>query len=297
MATITSLYLCSRTVYAAVGTPTADGARITALCSRELPEGCLINGVITNESDLAAGLRSFFADNRLPDKKVALCVGGTQFQHKLLTLPIMSDKKLYPVLARELTTAGVETQAPLDDYMLLHRDKKANTDTLLACRVESAVIEGFVNLAKDAGFTLGSIDCGLAGQLKLVEASPALAGKTFVLLQFDDDTLNASLFEQGAFTYSTRSRLFYSRGTQESGAEIAQKLSGLVQFHIANKGADAISTVYFGGSTPADLQVCRPGCEALSLATELFPDSPKVKLPAGSRLADALFAAGNLTAR
>ena len=46
MASLTSLYLCSRTVYAAVGSPTAKGARITAAATAQLPEGCLINGVI-----------------------------------------------------------------------------------------------------------------------------------------------------------------------------------------------------------------------------------------------------------
>ena len=50
MALLTSLYLCSRTVYAAVGTPTGSGARVVAAAQTELPEGCLINGVITNEA-------------------------------------------------------------------------------------------------------------------------------------------------------------------------------------------------------------------------------------------------------
>lgn len=70
MATLTSLYLCSRTVYAAVGSPTAGGARITAAAQMQLPEGCLINGVITNEADLADALKAFFAQNKLPASRV-----------------------------------------------------------------------------------------------------------------------------------------------------------------------------------------------------------------------------------
>ena len=38
MASLTSLYLCSRTVYAAVGSPTAKGARITAAAAAQLPD-------------------------------------------------------------------------------------------------------------------------------------------------------------------------------------------------------------------------------------------------------------------
>ena len=43
MASLTSLYLCSRTVYAAVGSPTAKGARITAAAAAQLPEGLRIS--------------------------------------------------------------------------------------------------------------------------------------------------------------------------------------------------------------------------------------------------------------
>ena len=295
MATLTSLYLCSRTVYAAVGSPTANGARITAAAQTELPEGCLINGVITNEADLAAALKGFFAANKLPTSRVALMAGGTQFMHRIVTLPAMSEKKRLAVLARELSTGGVETKAPLDDYMLLAHDGKG--DTVLATRVEQAVIAGYDALAKAAGFKLYSIDLGLAALIKAVRTVPALQKETFVLLQFDDDTISAALFEQGQYTYSTRSRLFNPRGTAESGTEIAQKLSGILQFHIAGKSAHPIRTVYFGGADAQDIRVCTPGCEALALQVAPFPDSPTVRLPDGVRLCDVLFAAGNLIAR
>lgn len=295
MATLTSLYLCSRTVYAAVGSPTANGARITAAAQTELPEGCLINGVITNEADLAAALKEFFAANKLPTNRVALMAGGTQFMYRIVTLPAMSEKKRLAVLTRELSTGGAETKAPLDDYMLLAHDGKG--DTVLATRVEQAVIAGYDALAKAAGFKLYSIDLGLAALIKAVRTVPALQKETFVLLQFDDDTISAALFEQGQYTYSTRSRLFNPRGTAESGTEIAQKLSGILQFHIAGKSAHPIRTVYFGGADAQDIRVCTPGCETLALQVAPFPDSPTVRLPDGVRLCDVLFAAGNLIAR
>ena len=297
MALLTSLSLCSRTVYAAVGTPTGNGARILSAAQTELPEGCLINGVITNEADLTAALKEFFAANKLPTNRVALIAGGSQFMHRILTLPAMSEKKRLTVLSHELASGGAEVKAPLDDYMLLARDAKTHTDTVLATRVEQAVIAGYDALAKAAGFKLYSIDLGLAALIKAVRTVPALQKETFVLLQFDDDTISAALFEQGQYTYSTRSRLFNPRGTAESGTEIAQKLSGIVQFHIASKSEHPIRTVYFGGADAQDIRVCTPGCEALALQVAPFPDSPTVRLPGGVRLCDALFAAGNLIAR
>ena len=297
MASLTSLYLCSRTVYAAVGSPTARGARITAAASTQLPEGCLINGVITNEADLAEALKAFFADNKLPTGRVALIAGGSQFMHRIMELPAMSEKRRLAVLSHELSSSGAETTAPLDDYMLLSRDAKTRTDTVLATRVEQSVIAGYDALAKDAGFKLTCIDLGLAAPIKAVRTIPALQNGTFVVLQFDDDTISACLFVQGQYTYSTRSRLFNPRGTAESGTEIAQKLSGLIQFHIASKSEHQIDTVYFAGAYAKDFTVCRPGCEALALKVEQFPDSPTVSLPKGTALADVLYAAGNLIAR
>ena len=297
MASLTSLYLCSRTVYAAVGSPTARGARITAAASTQLPEGCLINGVITNEADLAEALKAFFADNKLPTGRVALIAGGSQFMHRIMELPAMSEKKRLAVLSHELSSSGAETTAPLDDYMLLSRDAKTRTDTVLATRVEQSVIAGYDALAKDAGFKLTCIDLGLAAPIKAVRTIPALQNGTFVVLQFDDDTISACLFVQGQYTYSSRSRLFNPRGTAESGTEIAQKLSGLIQFHIASKSEHQIDTVYFAGADAKDFTVCRPGCEALALKVEQFPDSPTVSLPKGTALADVLYAAGNLIAR
>lgn len=297
MASLTSLYLCSRTVYAAVGSPTARGARITAAASTQLPEGCLINGVITNEADLAEALKAFFADNKLPTGRVALIAGGSQFMHRIMELPAMSEKKRLAVLSHELSSSGAETTAPLDDYMLLSRDAKTRTDTVLATRVEQSVIAGYAALAKAAGFKLICIDLGLAAPIKAVRTIPALQNGTFVVLQFDDDTISACLFVQGQYTYSTRSRLFNPRGTAESGTEIAQKLSGLIQFHIASKSEHQIDTVYFAGADAKDFTVCRPGCEALALKVEQFPDSPTVSLPRGTALADVLYAAGNLIAR
>ena len=135
--------------------------------------------------------------------RVALIAGGSQFMHRILTLPAMSEKKRMAVLSHELASGGAEVRAPLDDYMLLSRDAKTRVDTVLATRVEQSVIAGYDALAKAVGFKLYSIDLGLAAPIKAVRTIPDLQQKTFVLLQFDDDTISACLFVQGQYTYST----------------------------------------------------------------------------------------------
>ena len=97
--------------------------------------------------------------------------------------------------------------------------------------------------------------------------------------------------------YSTRSRLFNPRGTEASGTEIGQKLSGLIQFQTAAKSEHPIKAVYFGGSTAADLAACTPACRALQLEVAAYPETGNIKLPEGIRLADITLAAGNLIGR
>lgn len=300
MANITSLYLCNRTVYAAVGRPGAKGAKISAVCRADLPEGCLINGVITNETALSDGLKEFFKTNALPTARVALVLNGSQFAHQVLNLPMLPDKKLYPILDRELNSAGAgagEAGEHLVDYLPLAQDKKARTQTLLGTRVASSLVESYLTLARDCGLKITSIDIALAAQIKTVALVPELQDKTFVTMQFDGENLYAALYVAGQYKYSTRSRLFNPRGTAESGAEITQKLSGILQFHAANKGESPITNVYFCGADAQDHLACRPGCETLQLLLDTFPDCDKIKLPDGCRLADVLFTAGNLIGR
>jgi len=201
MALLTSLYLCSRTVYAAVGTPTGSGARVVAAAQTELPEGCLINGVITNEADLTAALKEFFTANKLPMNHVALIAGGSQFMHRILSLPAMSEKKRMAVLSHELASGGAEVRAPLDDYMLLSRDAKTRVDTVLATRV----VQGRVATVAVKEFIFKHPV--RVGDLLSFYSSVVRVGRTSVTV--DVEVFAESLATQGRYVKVTQALLTY----------------------------------------------------------------------------------------
>ena len=197
MALLTSLYLCSRTVYAAVGTPTGSGARVLAAAQTELPEGCLINGVITNEADLTAALKEFFTANKLPMNRVALIAGGSQFMHRILTLPAMSEKKRRAI-----------------GFWSWHAVRVAAL-VLIAAAVLSAGAFGLKSLFSTDGKTtrLGYEDIGqLATQaaycteVKVAEKSAELWGLTIPFTQskyiYSYDVEVKAGFDFGAITWS-----------------------------------------------------------------------------------------------
>lgn len=293
MASVTSLYLCNRTIQAAVGKAGGKRVKIKKLAAATLPEGCLINGVITNEAVLAAALDEFFTANALPRKRVRLVIDSTQIMTKVFAAPPLSQKKLFKVIGKEMAI-GMETQDhPLVDYMPLEKTDKAAT--LLASAVEAAFVESYDALANSASFTIGCIDAALACELKLLRRLPCFAGKVSVVLNFDGDTLHALLLEDGRYKYSSRSRLFNTHGSPALGAEVAQTLSGTTQFQLSSKG-QPVTDVFFAACTPEDLDACRPGCDQLGLRVEPLPDAPKTAaLPGeGLRLADCIYTVGNL---
>ena len=76
------LYLGSRTVQAAVGVCRGGRVRVRRLCGAELPEGCLINGLIADEARLGEALAAFFAA-RAP----AAAAGGAGFGRRAVCQP------------------------------------------------------------------------------------------------------------------------------------------------------------------------------------------------------------------
>ena len=287
------LYLGSRTVQAAVGVCRGGRVRVRRLCGAELPEGCLINGLIADEARLGEALAAFLRRERLPRRQAALVLGGGQFVSRLLRLPHLPPAQLRAVVSHELS-AGSAAADPLDDYMLLDRDAARRTDTVLATRVEKSVLNPYIALAHTLGLRLCTIDLAQAGLIRLVRALPEHSRRTFILLVFEGETFSASLFENGQYKYATRGRLFHPRGSADGAAEILQKVSGLVQFHQAGKSPHPLTDVYFGGEAAGDLAACAPGLAALHLKAGLFPASPRVRLPKGWALADCQYTAGSL---
>ena len=139
MAAITVAAVCEGKVQAAVGRRRGRRVQIRQLGEAQLPEGCLTGSLQVDPAALQSALADFWQDQRLPVRRVALLLGGRPFVCRQLCLPHMRPGRLRGVLRHEMDTAG-EIADPLDDYMLLDRDLRRGTDTVLATRVERGVI-------------------------------------------------------------------------------------------------------------------------------------------------------------
>lgn len=274
---LTTVYFCNNFAYIAVGTPGSARVKLRTLLRLTLEEGCLINGVITNDAALLAQLSAFWQEHKLPVKDVSVVIDSTQFLSKVVTVPSMQPKKMLEVARHEL--AAMETRHdPVVDYMVVRIDKAAKTHTILASSVERSFLQQYVALFEKMGVSLCGIDIALACQMKLVDFLALFQGKTCIFLVFDGDNLQAILVENGRYKYSSRSRVFNVHATPEFGSEVTNILSSTLQFQLSDKSGYAITNVYFCGCDAQDYAACEEGCRSLNLSASMLPDDEKIML-------------------
>ena len=148
---------------------------------------------------------------------------------------------------------------------------------------------GYLAMADRLGLRLGSVTVPMAGRLRLLRAMPSLQSKTFVCLCFEGSSVLSLLVENGAYRYSSRSRVFSEPGTLDFGTEMTRSVSGTMQFHTANRPASPLTDVFYAGCPDDDFEVCLAGIRGLGLRVSRLPECPAFRaLPNGERLSDWL---------
>ena len=85
---------------------------------------------------------------------------------------------------------------------------------------------GYLAMADRLGLRLGSVTVPMAGRLRLLRAMPSLQSMTFVCLCFEGSSVLSLLVENGAYRYSSHSRVFSEPGTLDFGTEMTRSVSG-----------------------------------------------------------------------
>lgn len=291
---VTSVYLSNNTVRVLEGAGGKSSISVGRICEMQLPEGCMINGVITNAAGLEAELKDFWAENKLSKKNVMLIIGSSQFTVKELELPKMSSRKLLDMLPREMADAE-RKEAPLCDYMYLHKRDKKNSMHIIGAMVERNFLDDYVQLFKKLGIWLEGIQMVRTSMLSVFALLPELADKTCIVQTLDGNNLTSILLVKGSYRYSTRVRLFNEEGTPEFAREIARNVSTIIQFNSTNKESEPIKEFCIGGlKERAD---CISAVESLGLKEFNLSLKAKLDLPDGEEARDYLPELGAFASR
>ena len=229
---------------------------------------------------------ALWQQHRLPTRGITLVLPDEAVATKTITAPSMPENKLEELVRHEMRPR--EDQLAAADYVPLGTDAEGRQQLFCAaCRKET--MAGYLAMADRLGLSLGSVTVPMAGRLRLLRAMPSLQSMTFVCLCFEGSSVLSLLVENGAYRYSSRSRVFSEPGTLDFGTEITRSVSGTMQFHTTGRPARPRTDGFYAGCPAGDFEVCLAAIRELGLRVSRLPECPAFRaLPNGERLSDWL---------
>lgn len=218
----------------------------------------------------------------LPTRGITLVLPDEAVTTHTVTAPRMPESRLEELVQHEMRAHDGQPVAA--DYLPLGTDADGRQQLFCAaCRKET--MAGYLAMADRLGLRLGSVTVPMAGRLRLLRAMPSLQSMTFVCLCFEGSSVLSLLVENGAYRYSSRSRVFSEPGTLDFGTEITRSVSGTMQFHTTGRPASPLTDVFYAGCPDDDFEVCLAGIRELGLRVSRLPECPAFRtLPNGERL-------------
>ena len=222
----------------------------------------------------------------LPTRGITLVLPDEAATTHTVPAPRMPESRLEELVQHEMRAHDGQPVAA--DYLPLGTDADGRQQLFCAaCRKET--MAGYLAMADRLGLRLGSVTVPMAGRLRLLRAMPSLQSMTFVCLCFEGSSVLSLLVENGAYRYSSRSRVFSEPGTLDFGTEMTRSVSGTMQFHTTGRPASPLTDVFYAGCPDDDFEVCLAGIRELGLRVSRLPECPAFRtLPNGERLSDWL---------
>ena len=241
-----SIYISNNYINAASGIKAKNSLMIKSCIKVPIQEGLILNGMIMNEDSLADLIRKVWEDNPELARSVKLVVSSTSVFSKKLRVPPVNDKKLLDIIKDEYSE--VENYEKLIyDYRVMNPKSKEGGMEIVACAVEREFIEGYISLFSKCSLKLESITTALSSIINGVSFFEEFSHATYVITNLDGNNLSNTLFVNGEYNYSSRSRLLEEMGSEDSENELYRALSSLIQFNKSQKTGFDITDIYFTG--------------------------------------------------
>ncbi len=241
-----SIFISNNFINVTAGSLQKNKLNVTKCIKTPIQEGLVINGIIMNEDRLADALKNIWADNGGLAKSAKLVVSSTSVLVKKLRVPAVNDRKLLDIIKDEYSE--VENYNNLVyDYRVLNPKVKEGGMEVLACACEREFIESYISLFEKSGIALEAITPALSSIINTTSLYKDLSHGTYVIANLDGNNLANTLFVNGEYYYSSRSRLLEDFGTEDADNEMYRILSSLIQFNKSQKTGFDITNIFFTG--------------------------------------------------
>lgn len=266
----TAIYIGNEKMQMVCGAKKSGSLVIDTYAQIDLPEGAVLNGVITNEELFIMSFRQLMTEHPdMLDRKVRLLIGGDQILTKVSIAPRISERQLLEWVKGEFSESEIREDM-LYDYRIIRVDHDG--DLALICAAQKEMIGSYINIFEELGIELESIGAGLDSQIKLLSFLPETSQDSFIFLTLDGSSLYASIYVNGVFRISNWTRLFSERSTPAVSGEIERMVSNLMQFSHTEGYAQEIKKIYVCGCRRDEIFLFKNITERFSLPTDLLRD-------------------------
>lgn len=271
-----TVYISNEFLHIGKGSQGKKSITLKKYISVPLRDGCILNGVITDEHALAGIIGETWKKYRLPRKKASLIVDGAAVATKLISLPRVKDAQLIR-LTRDNFSDLDDIDASTVDYSVLNDPKGDEPYRLLACAAPDEFLQSYMELFSSNKISLERIDFATNAQVRLVRCTQELMHKTFVIVVLDRNTISMSLYTDGEYRFSNRSRFISERGSTEIIDELTTAINSIVQFNKSQRSGYDIANVYCCGFNGSEKDMLGSVSNALGINIEAFPSYPDYK--------------------
>ena len=224
-----SVYISNERIEIVAGTGSKSKAKIKKVYSLAVPEGTIMNGIITGEQRLQERLEQIWNRYSLPRKGICLVIDSGKIMTKMLEVPYMKDKELISCINKEF--ADGEKTDLVTDYFPFPKNSPYEMNHIFCAALEKSVIESYLSLFSDLKLKVKRISIGLGCLLRAVTATGMFAYETCVFMLVQGSTTISVLFENGNYIYSRRNRMLNDQGSAEWIEELGQIADGIRQFY------------------------------------------------------------------
>lgn len=280
MANDYAIYISTHSIQLVEGSADAsDMIRIEHYEEFDLSEGTMINGLITDDSEVIEVLTKI-REKGISHSRVVIDSG--QILVKNVDVPSLKKNELIKVVQNELSNLEEGYDDLIYDYSVLREcyggDKVGGE--VLCCGVERKLIANYLEVFDNVGIKVDSIDISVNALHKLTEELSDFENQSFIVSVLDSNNVSSYLFENNHYTFSNRTRLFSQQGTPDFLTEMSGNISQLLQFNKSQRSVYSIEIVYFCGLTKSDEIALSQLVEAtLDIKVTRFPNSKSVYVP------------------
>ncbi|MGN0687400.1 MAG: type IV pilus biogenesis protein PilM [Oscillospiraceae bacterium] len=284
-----SVYISNEKIQALCGAKRGNLLQIKRSVTLPLPDGCVLNGTVTDRAAFSAQLKQLAADNIRG--RLYITVDSSAINTKRMTVPAVKRKKDFLRLLSE-GFSDIPHKEPVYDRQVIGKTENGALD-ILACAAERSYIMELAEIFGDAGFSVGGIAPAQSAILRLVGHCKMLRGATFAVLARDGFSAALYLFYEGVMYMHRRYRLIAASGSSEYNTELCRHICEAVLFGKSDFSKKS-SGVLLCGFAESELSGLKSCLSAEGMAAAVFPEQNEIRLCEGICLSDCIFAAANM---